>query len=100
MVGRISPRCIGSVMDISYTTLHCSCVATTLRLSACMVLIALRAFSLSEAVRGSMLFCQHLSSEVLQGRWKFLWLHDPKDGVDFFEQLGIMGTLRVGQLNS
>ena len=99
MVGRISPRCIGSVMDISYTTLHCSCVATTLRLSTGMVLIALRAFSLSEAVRGSMLFCKHLPSEVLQNRGKLLWLHQLKRGVDLFEQLRIMGTLRVGQLD-
>ena len=86
-------------MDISYTTLHCSCVATTLRLSAGMVLIALCAFSLSEAVRGSMLFCKHLPSEVLQSRRKFLWLHHPKRGVDLFEQLGIMYTLCVSQLD-
>ena len=74
-------------------------VATTLRLSACMVLIALRAFSLSEAVRGSMLFRQHLPSEVLQSRRKFLGFHQLKGGVDLFEQLGILYTLRVGQLD-
>ena len=71
------------------------CMSTTLR-CACMVLIALRALRLSEAVRGAMLFCKYLSSEVLQSRWKFLGLHQLKGGVDLFEQLGIMYTLRVG----
>lgn len=45
------------------------------------------------------LFFEHLSSEMLQGRRKFVGFHQLEGGIDLFEQLGIMGALGVGQLD-
>ncbi len=45
----------------------------------CLAVISLFCFAVVS------LFCKHFPSEVLQSRRKFLWLHHPEGGVDFFE---------------